>query len=409
MGFYYYTTLASQRIAIQGGNVYLLDDEFTDTLAAGSVDGTLATDGVNLRTVVDTASKLSLAGGKLVATGDGNGDPGIWYPATTRIAGRVLLGTMKNLNAGNNQQWGYDTDQVSLSSETIFYDSGGGTTRIGENNLGTWAMAQDIDYKWAIVLRISGTYYLVKGGAFTDWTLLGVDSTANTATVYPAAVMTRSAADLTTSYIRSPVALYLPTPIAYDTFTRANGALGNSEAAGPDSQAVAALAWNNRVGTTQIATNKASASALVGGLAIATVDTGTIDVVMQGTLTSAGDEVGLVMRYGDADNYVRAEHDGTNMKLIKRVATSETDVISAVVALGAGAVAVTAEGTSFTLYLNNAKVGATSTISDAGLQTGTEQGLFSTNVGNTQDAVLVMPRGTGSEYVDLDQWSGVNP
>ena len=185
-------------------------------------------------------------------------------------------------------------------------------------------------------------------------------------------------------------------------------ALGNTESVGPDGQACPVLTWNDRVGTTVVASNKASASALVGGIAIATVDTGTVNVVMQGTLTSAGDEVGLVLRYVDADNYVRAEHDGTNMLLIKRLATVETTVITAAVALGAGAVEIHADGTSFELFLNNAKVGATGTISDAALQTGTEQGLFSTNVGNTQDALLVMPRKTTYDGA-LNRYSGARP
>jgi len=203
--------------------------------------------------------------------------------------------------------------------------------------------------------------------------------------------------------IRIPDVLWLPTPLCYDTFTRANGAIGTSEASGPDSQAVTARTWNNRVGTTQIATNKASASALVGGLAIATVDTATVDTIVSATLTRSAAEVGVVLRYADTANYIYAIHDGTNCQLIKRVATAETTVITAAVAIGAGAIRVIPDGTSFSLYLNNAKVGSTSTISDAGLQTGTEQGLFSTNTGNTQDAFEVFPRGDGA-YSDLDAW-----
>ena len=257
-------------------------------------------------------------------------------------------------------------------------------------------------------MRAAGAYYFVKGGAYTNWTLLFLVALGSGATVYPG-IANANAVD-THSFVRIPARLWLPTPAAYDSFTRANGAIGTSETSGPDgaAQPCTARTWNNRVGTTQIATNKASASALTGGIAIATVDTGITDTVMQGTLTSAGDEVGLVLRYVDADNYVRVEHDGTNAMLIKRLATVETTVITAAVALGAGAVEVHADGTAFDLFLNNAQVGTAGTISDAALQTGTEQGLFSTNVGNTQDAFLVMPR-TGGNYSDMNQWSGVNP
>ena len=182
-------------------------------------------------------------------------------------------------------------------------------------------------------------------------------------------------------------------------------ALGDTSSVGPDGQSVAVRTWGDEVGTWVVAANKATCSVLAGGIGITTVDTGTINVVMQGTLTRAGNEVSIILRYVDADNYIRAIHDGTNMKLIKRVAAAETDVISAVVALGAGAVVVVGDGTAFSLYLNNAQVGATSTISDAALQTGTRQGLFTTNVGNTFDNFLVFPRGSGGEFAALNKWS----
>jgi len=403
--------LSTRRTMIQPTReLYLLDDEFHDTRAAGAVNATLATPGPGTRTVVDTGSHLSIAGGRLyVAAGAGDGDPGLWYDAFARAAGRIVLGTMENVAGGLQVQWGVDTDQTGLTTEDMFYLRTFVSVRLAATNVNVFTITNAVDYRWAIVLRAAGSYYFIKGGAFATWTLLAIDSTHNTATLY-AALIARALSEFYSSFIRIPAPLWLPTPAAYDSFTRANGAIGSSETTGPDgaTQPCRARTWNNRVGTTQIATNKASASALVGGIAIATVDTGTVDVVMQGTLTRAGGEVGLVLRYVDADNYVRAEHDGTNMKLIKRVATVETDVISAVVALGAGAVQVVADGTAFSLYLNNAMVGATSEIADAALQTGIEQGLFSTNVGNTQDAFLVMPR-TGGNYGDLNRWSGVNP
>jgi len=226
---------------------------------------------------------------------------------------------------------------------------------------------------------------------------------ANVATLYPH--IGNYSMTVAVNAIRIPDALWLPTPLAYDSFTRADGALGSSETVGPDGQATPARTWVNRVGTTLVATNKAQASVLVGGVAIATMDTGTVNAITGATLTRAGNEVGVVLRYVDADNYIRAIHDGTNCKLIKRVATVETDVISAVVALGAGAIRVIPDGTSFALYLNGAQVGATSTISDAALQTGTQQGLFSTNVGNTQDLWSIFARGTNGEYAALNRWS----
>lgn len=44
----------------RGGKPYLLRDEFTDTLAAGSVDGTPAVPGPGTRSVTDTGNNISV-------------------------------------------------------------------------------------------------------------------------------------------------------------------------------------------------------------------------------------------------------------------------------------------------------------------------------------------------------------
>ncbi|GAG43121.1 unnamed protein product, partial [marine sediment metagenome] len=136
--------------------------------------------------------------------------------------------------------------------------------------------------------------------------------------------------------------------MAYDTFTRANGPLGSSEATGPDAQATTAQAWANRIGTTLVAANTASASALVGGEALAAVDTGTADVLCDAELTRAAGNVGIVVRYQDATNYVIGYHTGVNARLDKIVAGVTTNVISVAAVYGAGRVLrVVCEGTTF--------------------------------------------------------------
>lgn len=381
---------------------YFLDDRFITDRAAGAVNGTTAEPGPGTRVVVDTGSRVVITGGNLsFAGGGGAGDPSYWLDGISNVAGAVLLAEITPADVTGIRDIGWDSNQISSMihgvrafNADLLISSGG----VGGATVGTISAVSHI---LAVVSRGSGNgfYPLIKGGIYTDWTLLWIDASAFVmATTYPN-MQARNAA--TCSYVRISVPTWLPIPLAYDTFTRANGALGSSETTGPDSQAVIARTWNNRVGTTLIATNAASASALVGGIAIATVDTATADTIVSATLTRAGDEAGVVLRYADADNYIRAIHDGTNCKLIKRVATVESDVISAAVAIGAGAIRVIPSGTSFSLYLNGAQVGSTSTISDAGLQTGTEQGLFSSNTGSTQDDFEVFPYGTGGEHSSL--------
>ena len=65
MGYYYYNRSRAQQAAIWGGVSYLLRDEFTSALAAGSVNGTAAEPGPGTRAVTDANSKLSITGGAL--------------------------------------------------------------------------------------------------------------------------------------------------------------------------------------------------------------------------------------------------------------------------------------------------------------------------------------------------------
>jgi len=398
----------------QGGGVhgeqYLLDDEFTDTRAAGSVNGTPATPGPGTRTLTDTGNLVSVGAGNSTANGAGTtGDP-VFYVLETiaRQSGRVILFKM---TGQANTYWGVSSNIAALttSGEPFFRAI---TTGIHYR----LAAVTPLPYLGvlanfsvtALVLRTAGAYLF---GYDTQWKMLySLTTGANT----PLAVVNALCSGIvaitfTEDFVRVPITLWLPIPSAYDTFTRANGALGSTEATGPDGQGCTSTAWADSVGTWAIAGNVATCTALAGGIGIATVDTGVISAVMRTTITRAGDEVGIVLRYVDADNYVRGVHDGTNCQLIKRVAGVETTVITAAVAIGAGDIRVISDGTSFSLYLNNAIVGATSVIADAALQTGTRQGLFTTNVGNTMDLFQVFARGTGDEYAALHKWSGASP
>jgi hypothetical protein len=88
-----------------------------------------------------------------------------------------------------------------------------------------------------------------------------------------------------------------------------------------------------------------------------------------------------------------------------------TSVISAAATYSANAtLRVIKDGTSYSLYYNNAKVGSTATISDAALISNTKHGLFSTYSGNTLDNFTVYARGTGGEYDGvLNKYSAANP
>ena len=111
-------------------------------------------------------------------------------------------------------------------------------------------------------------------------------------------------------------------------------------------------------------------------------DLGESDVMatVEVTLT-AGTQAGLVVNLDSA-----AYHDGTNAKLDKCVAGTYTSVISAAATYGVGReLRVVKDGTSYALFYHNAKIGSTSTISDAGIKDNTIHGLFSTSALNSLD------------------------
>jgi len=220
---------------------YTLNDTFNTDLAAGAVNGTLATDGVSARLVTDANSKLSISGGTMnFATGGVTwGDPGIWYPSVSRVAGRMLVGKINR--ALGSSIIGFGAATSGFPSDSVVYTDGsgniwhdGGSAVVGSEATGT-------DYITATILRGSGSYTFIKGGAYTNWTLLWVKSTSSTATLYPGVSVGTNATVYSADNIRIPSALWLPTPLAYDTFATDSATL--TEGVGPDNQSTQQLTW----------------------------------------------------------------------------------------------------------------------------------------------------------------------
>lgn len=380
---------------------YTLYDRFSAALAAGSVNGTFADTG-QLRTVVDTNSKLQVINNvaSFATGGVGSGDPGLWYPLEARVAGKTLLANL--VQSAVACQVGWAMVQTSTIDTCLRPITG---TNVGVRDNGTQiAVSADAGatLQTALILRSAGAFYFVKSSVYSNWTLVWV-SANGVAGMYPGAQAATNTSVFTADNIRIPVVLYMPSPLAYDTFTRSNGALGSTEAAGPDSQVITPIAWGTPIGTWAIATNKAAATALAGGVAIATIAVPSKDNFIEAALTRAGGLAGVVGRYTDASNYIYAYHDGTNAGIKQRLAGVETDLIAATAATYAAnaVIRLVMDGNSAMLFYNGARVGATGTI-NAGLS-GAVDGLYTTDTGNTFDLVTSWARGnTGTEYSMLD-------
>lgn len=110
---------------------WLIRDEFTDTVAAGSVDGTAATPGPGTRTVTDTGNLVSVEsgtiniGGKTVAYTD----PIISYGAVSRAIGTAILFSF-SMTSGTNAIFGLQNQlmfKTNSAAQLWCLDNQGGT------------------------------------------------------------------------------------------------------------------------------------------------------------------------------------------------------------------------------------------------------------------------------------------
>jgi len=158
-----------------------------------------------------------------------------------------------------------------------------------------------------------------------------------------------------------------------------------------------------------ITSKQLTLSSLFSSVAVSTPN-----IIASADLTRvAGTQVGLVVNLDSTSspaNFIIAYLDGAgNAKLEKCVDGTYTSLISAAVTYVADAkLVVIKDGQSYDLYYNNAKVGTTATVADAGIISNTKHGLFSTYEQNTFDNFVVRARGTEGQYAVLDEIGGAN-
>jgi len=373
--------------------IYTLRDEFSDELAAGSVHGTPNTPDANTtRTVVDTGNRLSLTGGYCVVTaGSTYGDPGIWLDLIiARAVGKIITAKIQADNTGN-LMFGLDPGRSSTIN--------GNSLWLTANTLHTFNAGTDVkiapltttgaDYDLTIVLRAAGSIFFARGVEYPSQTLLYVSALGNTGNQYLGFIGGTGAGKC--FYLRHPEDLWFPTPLASDGF---GGAFGNTDGLG-HAEGIAGglgaggsgIAWTQDVGTWSTAAGVCSAE-LDGGLALATLTAG-VDAQIQFTPTVVGGAAGALMRYVDADNHIRVIHDGTNAQLIKRVGGTDTNILTAAVAVGA--MQAFADGENVGLWCGNTNVGF-QTVADPVLQASSLCGLYTTHASNTLDNFVAWSR-----------------
>lgn len=392
------------------GVVYSLRDLFTTARAAGAVNGTAAEPGglgAPTRVVTDAENLISIGGGKAIFAG-GKATPAYGDPrlqpigSITRAAGLIIAWEFNaNLLTGKIIDFGVDSD----TSSTVYNGfAPNGVTDLRVRHAGNLlaadkAISAGVSYIGVVVLRSTGADFLIKGGVYTDFTIIYRTPTGNQATMYP--VLSNYSGGYTGGWMINPASKWLPVPQishGFSALTPTDG-LGHTDNTGIGAGG-SGLTMANRIGTWGAAAGVASASALSGGLAITTTGAVAADGFASVACVRSAGNVGVVARYVNGSNYLRAYHDGTNCVLEQVVAGTPTTLITGVVAYtNGGVVNLLVSGTYARLWYNNAHVGTTDGV-DASL-IAAEFGLYTTNTSNTLDNFTFFPRGNEGEYTFL--------
>lgn len=220
--------------AIGGGITFLLRDDFMVNVAAPLASPRTAEPGPGTLTLVQVDGEYSISSGNLAFPAHASAawsEQGMYEAGgRSRAAGRTLLTSFNvavdgdiiaaNFStvastafnaAGNGNFWG--SGRILYWLDTNFYNSG-------------LSLSLATAYKFAVILRTSGAFHFVKGGAFASWTLFMVSSQCTTATHYPQ-FNTQSGSG-TLDFVR---VLDLPAPFASD-YGLATQRLSGAQSAG---------------------------------------------------------------------------------------------------------------------------------------------------------------------------------
>ena len=391
----------------------LLRDRFLDTRAAGSfTNGMPASPGPGTRVAIHDGEYaepniISIADGKLKFVGTigihAGYVAGVWWPRLDVRAGRLcimrgILGWAAwngifqlDIDTSSGGYVGYAYPILTASCATV--------PGVLSSGLIT-ATIRDIAYLY----RASGMFYFSRVfGA--NWVLnFAADFTHAYPGYYPmAASPNGKVCDASLGSICAYDTAWRPAALASDSFDRSNGALGVTDGLGHQEQdSGMGLPWTNRVGTIQVSGNKAVATSLSGGIALATIPCSIANVLLTATVARGTTGVGLVLRYTDTDNYIYVRRVATNTEIVKRVAGVETAYATAATEVASAKLLAISEGTSLRYHYNNALVNSR-TFTEAILQSGAI-GLIFWDTDSTADDLNVFARGSEGQYAVLEKW-----
>ncbi|MBX3061814.1 MAG: hypothetical protein U0528_07000 [Anaerolineae bacterium] len=179
-------TLSPLAVARRAAINWLLRDEFTTNDAAPVATPRTCEPGPGTLIFTQTDGQFGISGTALsfpTQSTSAWGDQGFLSNETySRIAGRALL-TSLNFSTFSFSAVGFfddlsstvNGDQFQFTASVVRVNDQGEVQVIGS------ALSTSTDYKLAIVLRSNGAAHFIKGGAFSDWTLLWIGSNRSSA------------------------------------------------------------------------------------------------------------------------------------------------------------------------------------------------------------------------------------
>ena len=303
--------------------VFLLRDDFTTDDSAPLTSPRTAEPGPGTLTAVEVDGTLAISGAALDFTAQSsptNGDLGFYGTGGFALSGGLAFIVSINFSTISHAGFGF------VNSADVIYSAAGGNRWAlspGTGTLGilneeessltlTDTISTSTQYEFAVILRSNGVFYLIKGGAFTEWTLLYVTNDAPEATVYPMFGNSASVGSLEYFYLAQ-----LPAP--WDT----DNGIATMYNASPDS-----------------------------GLAI----THEADCILE--MVIAGTSRGIGFRHQDADNRWLAWVNGSGtVFLYEYVAASPTSRGSSVLGLSGGErLVVIAVDETIILYVDDVEI-----------------------------------------------------
>lgn len=171
---------------------YILKDEFTTNAGAPLASPRTAEPGPGTETLVQTDGQFSIASNKLVFPAQSTpvwGDQKLYAASLARLTGRTLLMSEFRISAfGSNGAmlgWAITAAETFPTLAPSFFVQSGNIIHAWSNGLNAGTLVINTDYSVAVMLRSSGGYLFVKGGIYTDWTLLWVHTTGTNTPLFP--------------------------------------------------------------------------------------------------------------------------------------------------------------------------------------------------------------------------------